>query len=84
LTNFLIYLSTDTAGSFRKELVPVPDVKVPAKTRYPVPRPVGFPSQNIEKTFKKTLKMTILSSTSRNWCTDPIHVIHQSIRIKVS
>jgi hypothetical protein len=26
----------------------------------------------------------ILSRTSRNWCTDPIHVIHQSMRINVS
>jgi hypothetical protein len=26
----------------------------------------------------------ILSRTSRNWCTDPIHVIHQSMCINVS
>jgi hypothetical protein len=26
----------------------------------------------------------ILSRTSLNWCTDPIHVIHQSMRINVS
>jgi hypothetical protein len=28
--------------------------------------------------------VTILSHTLRNWCTDSIHVIHQSMRINVS
>jgi glutaredoxin-related protein len=42
--------------------------------------------QNVKifKNLKKTLKVMILSRTSRNWCTDPIHVIHQSMRIDVS
>jgi hypothetical protein len=38
----------------------------------------------ILKNLKKTLKVMILSRTSRNWCTDPIHVIHQSICINVT
>jgi glutaredoxin-related protein len=40
--------------------------------------------QNIKKIFKKTLKVMILSRTSRNWCTDPIHVTQQSMRINVN
>jgi hypothetical protein len=32
-------------------------------------------SKKLEK-FQNRLKMTFLSRTSRNWCTDPIHVIH--------
>jgi hypothetical protein len=33
---------------------------------------------------QKTLKSNILSRTSRNWYTDPVRVIHQSMRIDVS
>jgi hypothetical protein len=40
--------------------------------------------QNIKKILNFFLKVMILSRTSRNWCTDPIHVIHQSMRINVN
>jgi hypothetical protein len=39
--------------------------------------------QRIWKNLKNSLKVTVLSRTSRNWCTDPIHVIHQSMRVNV-
>jgi hypothetical protein len=36
------------------------------------------------KNLKNSLKVTFLSRTSRNWYTNPIHVIHRSMRINVN
>jgi hypothetical protein len=40
-------------------------------------------SEKLKKS-QKQLKSEVLSRTSRNWCTNPIHVLHLQMRIDVS